>query len=71
MEGGAASAAVSCDRTESAPFDIGFNGVYVAEALKSLGADQVTFAFSDPQSPTLLRDPAHEDRLIILMPLRV
>jgi DNA polymerase-3 subunit beta len=52
-------------------FAIGFNGIYLKEALEKLTAKPALLRMSDPASPTLLMDAEEARRLIVLMPMRV
>jgi DNA polymerase III subunit beta len=51
--------------------DIGFNGRYVADALTALGSEHVEFHIDGPGSPAILRNPADDSVLMVLMPMRV
>ncbi|BDA85007.1 DNA polymerase III subunit beta [Aureimonas sp. SA4125] len=53
------------------PIAIGFNARYLADILATFPGDSIRFALADPGSPTVITDPADEDRLVVLMPMRV
>jgi DNA polymerase-3 subunit beta len=54
-----------------APFEIGFNAKYVADALSALDADTTLMKLADPGSPALFMDREGAALQIVLMPLRV
>jgi DNA polymerase-3 subunit beta len=53
------------------PIAIGFNAKYLGDVLSTFSGDAIRFALADPGSPTVITDPADEDRLVVLMPMRV
>jgi DNA polymerase-3 subunit beta len=55
----------------AAPIKIGFNAKYLTDVAGQIGGDAAVFEFADSGSPTLVRDPADESCLYVLMPLRV
>jgi DNA polymerase-3 subunit beta len=52
-------------------FDIGFNARYLLDVAAQIHGESAEFRFSDPDSPTLVLDPADADVRYVLMPLRV
>ncbi|MCO6187339.1 DNA polymerase III subunit beta [Rhizobium sp. L1K21] len=56
---------------DSDPLEIGFNAKYLLDITSQLSGEQAIFLFSDPGSPTLVRDTASDDALYVLMPMRV
>lgn len=51
--------------------DLGFNSVYLLDALEACGGDQVDIEFT-PGSPVVVRNPAERDTQIqVVMPMRV
>jgi DNA polymerase-3 subunit beta len=67
---GAANEEIDADYS-SAPLTIGFNSLYLAEALNAFSGDKVRIDLNDGSAPTILRSPADEDLLVVLMPMRV
>lgn len=55
---------------DAEPLEIGFNAQYLAEALRTLPSGDVTFAFNDPGSPTLITGK-DEGVTLVLMPMRI
>lgn len=55
----------------SAPLEIGFNAVYLAELLNHIAAETVRIEMAESGSPTLFRAASNNERLIVLMPMRV
>lgn len=53
------------------PLDIGFNSKYLLDITSQLSAENATFAFADPGSPTLIHDGDATKTLYVLMPMRV
>ena len=53
------------------PIRLGLNSVYLNDTLSSLSAGQVEMSISDPGSPILLKSADEENRLILIMPMRV
>jgi DNA polymerase-3 subunit beta len=53
------------------PLDIGFNSRYLLDIVGQFKGDTANFEFSDAGSPTIIRDPADESALYVLMPMRV
>jgi DNA polymerase-3 subunit beta len=53
------------------PLQIGFNPRYLLDITSQLESDEARFFLSDPGAPTLIRDPADEAALYVLMPMRV
>lgn len=74
MEAGQGSEEVECDLGFD-PFEVGFNGRYLVDALSVLDSEVVELSSSDPTSPFRLELPATcpgaEDAVQVLMPLRV
>jgi DNA polymerase-3 subunit beta len=50
---------------------IAFNARYVLDALAVMEADQVELKFDGPLSPGLMKHPASDDYLYVIMPVRV
>lgn len=65
----AASIKVPCDYA-GAPFEIGFNGGYLASILNAVRGEEVAFTMSDPAAPVLVRNPADTAWTGVLMPMR-
>jgi DNA polymerase-3 subunit beta len=55
----------------SDPLDIGFNAKYLQEIMNQIESDTAQFEFDSPTAPTLVRDPADESALYVIMPMRV
>jgi DNA polymerase-3 subunit beta len=55
----------------SEPMDIGFNSRYLLDIAGQLKGDSAAFELADSNSPTVIRDPADERALFVLMPMRV
>jgi DNA polymerase III subunit beta len=53
------------------PLDIGFNSRYLLDVAAQIKGDAARFKFADAGSPTIISDPADEDALYVLMPMRV
>lgn len=53
------------------PLDIGFNAVYLCDILGEVKTDTVNIKLADPGSPTLFAPFDQDDRLFVLMPMRV
>ncbi|MCX5513451.1 DNA polymerase III subunit beta [Kaistia algarum] len=53
------------------PIAIGFNSLYVGDALKVLDSKDVCVALANPGAPALLTNPQDDSFLIVLMPMRV
>ncbi|RVT96289.1 DNA polymerase III subunit beta [Rhodovarius crocodyli] len=68
---GQASAPISGALITGVPQDVGFNGKYFAEALKSAPGDRISLFFQDPGGPFLLKVPGRDDWSTTLMPLRL
>ena len=68
-EGGEASDEVEFER--EACVRIGFNARYLAEAVAALGGVKARFNMGDPSGPAKITDAARNDRLIVLMPVRI
>ena len=52
-------------------FDVGFNTAYLADQCASIEADEMVMMFEDAGSPVLITDPANDNYLAVLMPMRV
>ena len=52
-------------------FAIGYNPEYALEVIDHFGAETLQFAVVDGNSPTLLTCPNLDDRLAVLMPMRI
>jgi len=70
MEAGQAVEEIEVDY-DGEPFDIGFNARYLLDVAAQIHGETAEFRFSDPDSPTLVLDPADADVRYVLMPLRV
>ena len=55
----------------SEPIEIGFNSKYLLDITSQLISDTTKFSFSESGAPSLIRDPADEATLYVLMPMRV
>ena len=53
------------------PLDIGFNSRYLLDVAAQIKGDAARFKLADAGSPTIISDPADEDALYVLMPMRV
>jgi DNA polymerase-3 subunit beta len=53
------------------PIDIGFNVTYLQDGLNALSADEVTIAFSDPNSSMLLTTESEPGFKYVVMPMRI
>ena len=51
--------------------EIGFNSKYLLDITSQLISDTTKFFFSESGAPSLIRDPADEATLYVLMPMRV
>lgn len=51
--------------------EIGFNARYILDMLGEIDGDEVTVEMASPAAPTLVRDPADDRILYVLMPMRV
>jgi DNA polymerase-3 subunit beta len=58
-------------RVEGSEIQIAFNARYILDALAVVGSDEVELQFDGPLSPGLIRSPANEDYLYVIMPIRV
>ncbi len=58
-------------KVEGSDIQIAFNAKYVLDALNVIGGDEVEMQFDGPLSPGLIRPPAGEDYLYVIMPVRV
>jgi DNA polymerase-3 subunit beta len=56
---------------DAGPIDIGFNARYLMDVAGQIKSDQMEFHLADAGSPTIIRDPADEQALYVLMPMRV
>jgi DNA polymerase-3 subunit beta len=56
---------------DSEPIDIGFNSRYLLDIAGQIKGDTARFKLADAGSPTIIADPADEDALYVLMPMRV
>ena len=71
--GGEAYENVPCDYADD-EMEIGFNSLFVREALDRIDADEVSFAFSTPLRPSLITPYGTrngQDILMLLMPIRL
>lgn len=51
--------------------EVGFNGVYIAEALNVIATDNVKLAFADPNSSVLITEADNDNYQWIIMPMRL
>jgi DNA polymerase III subunit beta len=56
---------------EADPIDIGFNARYLLDIAGQLKSDTAQIYLADAGSPTIVKDPADERALYVLMPMRV
>lgn len=56
---------------EGGASEIGVSAEYLAEALRSLDAETVEFAFHDAGAPILITGATFDDRRLVIMPMRV
>lgn len=56
---------------ESEPIEIGFNSRYVLDIMGQMEEGTAHIQFGDGASPALIRDPANDGALYVLMPMRV
>lgn len=70
-EAGSAEDEIAVGCPEKTALTIGFNGRYCRDALGTFTGERVTMAMADPGAPAVLTDPSDEDRLVVLMPMRV
>ncbi|HXQ10132.1 MAG TPA: DNA polymerase III subunit beta [Caulobacteraceae bacterium] len=53
------------------PFEVGFNARYLLDVAGQIRGETSEYRFAEPQTPTLVLDPADPDVQYVLMPLRV
>ena len=53
------------------PIDIGFNVTYLQDGLNALSSEEVTVAFSDPNSSMLLTSDVEPGFKYVVMPMRI
>ena len=53
------------------PLEIGFNSIYLAESLKAMRSEEVTFSMVEPNRPVKLSGPGDEEFLAVIMPMQV
>lgn len=58
-------------RYDAEPLDIGFNVTYLQDGLNALSAEEVTMAFSDPNSSMLLTSESEPGFKYVVMPMRI
>jgi DNA polymerase-3 subunit beta len=56
---------------EGEPLTTGFNARYLLDVLGAVDAPEVILEFKDALSPCLIREPAQEGFLCVVMPMRV
>ena len=56
---------------DAEPIDIGFNSRYLLDIAAQIKGDTARFKLADAGSPTIIADPADEEALYVLMPMRV
>jgi DNA polymerase-3 subunit beta len=69
-EAGTATEEVSVSYQHPA-MEIGFNARYILDILERIEGETAVFLFSDPGSPTLVREREGDAALFVLMPMRV
>lgn len=62
---------IDAESTPDITGEIGFNGKYMAEALKTLTGDKAVLMFGESNTAALLESPGDEDITLVLMPMRV
>lgn len=70
-DAGTAEDEVAVAMREPFAIEVGFNAQYLAKVLSSFAAPGLEIALEDPGSPTVFRNPKDDDRLVVLMPMRV
>ncbi|MEO1329525.1 MAG: DNA polymerase III subunit beta [Pseudomonadota bacterium] len=53
------------------PIEIGFNSKYLLEIADQIDQEEAVFLFSDPNSPTLVREGDDTSAIYVVMPMRV
>jgi DNA polymerase-3 subunit beta len=53
------------------PLEIGFNARYILDMLQEIDGEKVRFELASAAAPTVVRDPADDSTLYVLMPMRV
>ncbi len=56
---------------EGEPFEVGFNARYLLDVAGQIQGENSEYRFAEPQTPTLVLDPADPAVQYVLMPLRV
>ncbi|MCI4663741.1 MAG: DNA polymerase III subunit beta [Neomegalonema sp.] len=56
---------------DAAPIEIGFNSKYLLEIAAQIDDETAVFLFSDPNSPTLVREGEDLSAIYVVMPMRV
>ncbi len=56
---------------DAPPIEIGFNSRYLLEIAAQIDEEKAVFLFSDPNSPTLVREGDDMSALYVVMPMRV
>jgi DNA polymerase-3 subunit beta len=56
---------------DAEPLDVGFNSRYLLDIAAQIKGDAARFNLADAGSPTIIADPADQDTLYVLMPMRV
>jgi DNA polymerase-3 subunit beta len=51
--------------------EIGFNVGYLLDVLAVLGSEEVRFHLSDGSRSVLIEDPARDDAVYVVMPMRL
>ena len=51
--------------------EIGFNARYLQDIMDQISGANAQMWVTDPQSPTIVRDPEDQGVLYVLMPMRV
>lgn len=69
-ESGNAREEIEVDYTGT-PLEIGFNARYLLDIANQLKHEEAYFAMAEPDSPTLVKDLAHDMTLYVIMPMRV
>jgi DNA polymerase-3 subunit beta len=69
-DSGSAEEEIPCSYSAD-PIDIGFNSRYLLDVAGQMKSDGMQFQLADAGSPTIVRDPADDQALYVLMPMRV
>jgi len=70
-EQGSGTDEVSANFNDDEVMEIGFNARYLLDIANQVEGENMVFDLSDGASPTIIRDPADQNALYVLMPMRV